>query len=1278
MTSTNPGESTRATLNTDVDTHGHEYECTVTNISIPEVTSPRLSDPPSNTGRTLPSASADGTMNDMIGVYRLVEKLGQGGMGAVYRAVHTKLDKVVAIKLLFYQNGREASAIERFEREMRAVGKLDHPHIVRAMDAGEADGFHYLVMEYVEGRDVSQCVKKFGKFPVGQACEIIRQAALGLNAAHSAGLVHRDIKPSNLFLTSQGLIKILDLGLARPADSGAPSELTESGQCVGTPDYMAPEQWTNIRDIDGRTDLYALGCTFYQLLAGHPPFGTSEHLSLGSKVIAHTSKAVPDIRPLCPDLPENVRLIVERMLAKERTQRFASGEEVAAALAPLCQPLPGCDSLSPSAVSAVPTETKPASGSGGRGKWLLAGGMGAAAVVALVAFIIIRIRDESGRVTEIKVPEGSSIEIVHPSTSVSPAKALTETPKKKVQPRTESAPRLAKNDGSKKASAEVPPENPEMQKVLKPAPVEPESASPPPVVVVTSATAPAPIPEAPVVPATLLRLPVSPEVIAQQQVAWSRRLKCPAEQTNELGMTLVVVPPGEFDMGSSPEESAAAQAATGNNPADQRLITAETPRHRVRISQPIAIGRTEVTVGQFREFVIATQYKTLAERETATGLALGEGFSQKQRGRQPNYCWNYAGDNPVDDTQPVCNLSWHDAVAFCEWLSQTDHATYRLPTEAEWEYVTRTGMGETVFGSEEWNSALKQNANLWDASAVAGLGTATSSGPAVEWDDTFVTVAPVGKFAPNALGVHDLLGNVSEFCSDRFDFEYYSASPLENPRGPKTGNLYVVRGASWQSAGTDCRPGLRSFVSSHQAQLQTGFRIVKELDESSDNAAEQTETTAQHELRVAKWVLRQGGTLRLAYGKQQSQEIDQANSLPRREFAISTISLAGTGISDVGLQQLANLSNLQELDLSSTVVSDGGLEALVSQKNLRTLNLRKTLVTGTGLIHLAANRKLAKLDLTDCPVTDESFEVVTNLPLSLQVLSLSNTPITDRSLERLQMLLNLQELSLSQTRVSGKGLANLKRLKALKGLDLSMTPLNDSELSTLAPMTELQNLQLNWSTIGDLGIAHVKENFSLQDLGLRGTNITDFSEEMLGQRAKLKHLNLRETDLSETSLGELRKKLKGAQIEASVGNIDARIASMCLTLGGRIAIATDGNGAPQTIADLKGLPTKPFRIQEIDLSGVPVSSSWTALLPKLPELKVLKLNETRLDDAGLEALAKLDKLEQLELDGTAVTAAGAKHFAALQRLKSLSVSNTRIPAAQIVELRQKMPSLAIQ
>ena len=175
--------------------------------------------------------------------YRILSKLGQGGMGAVYQAVHTRLGKIVAIKVLPVSQGSNAVAIGRFAREMKAIGSLDHPHLIRAHDAGEVDQQHYLVMEYVDGVDLSVLSKTVGQLAVADACEIIRQAATGLEYAHQRGLVHRDIKPSNLMLTTDGQIKVLDMGLALLAHShDADDALTSSGQIMGTVDYMAPEQ----------------------------------------------------------------------------------------------------------------------------------------------------------------------------------------------------------------------------------------------------------------------------------------------------------------------------------------------------------------------------------------------------------------------------------------------------------------------------------------------------------------------------------------------------------------------------------------------------------------------------------------------------------------------------------------------------------------------------------------------------------------------------------------------------------------------------------------------------------------------------------------------------------------------------------------------------------------------------------------------------------------------------------------------------------------------------
>jgi serine/threonine protein kinase len=219
---------------------------------------------------------------DRLGEYRLLEELGEGGMGTVYRAVHARLERVVAVKVLRRGRWADPASLARFEREMKAVGRLRHPNIVHATDAGEADSVPYLVMELVDGRNLARVVKEDGPLPLTEACEAVRQAAVGLQHAHEAGLVHRDVKPSNLIRTAEGTVKLLDLGLAMMTSSppdpelGAPSSPTRAGESltsrtVGTLEYMAPEQRRDPHQVDARADVYGLGCTLWFLLTGKPP-----------------------------------------------------------------------------------------------------------------------------------------------------------------------------------------------------------------------------------------------------------------------------------------------------------------------------------------------------------------------------------------------------------------------------------------------------------------------------------------------------------------------------------------------------------------------------------------------------------------------------------------------------------------------------------------------------------------------------------------------------------------------------------------------------------------------------------------------------------------------------------------------------------------------------------------------------------------------------------------------------------------------------------------------
>lgn len=304
--------------------------------ALPRVELPTGSLPlPNNTPAVLSAqdlripAADDALHPAQIGHYQISDRLGRGGMGVVYRARHVRLKRWVAVKLLPPARVANPLCVARFHREMEVIARLDHQNIVRATDAGEADGLHYLVMEFVDGLDLGRVVKRYGPLPVAEACEIIRQAAIGLQYAHENGLVHRDIKPNNLMLSKLGQVKILDLGLALLRGDQEAETLTGEGHVMGTADYMAPEQWETSHTVDIRADIYSLGCTLYTLLTGGPPFGGLEYQSLRHKMAAHVTKPPPPVTNARSDIPAHVVTLLDRMLAKEPADRPEQPSDVA-------------------------------------------------------------------------------------------------------------------------------------------------------------------------------------------------------------------------------------------------------------------------------------------------------------------------------------------------------------------------------------------------------------------------------------------------------------------------------------------------------------------------------------------------------------------------------------------------------------------------------------------------------------------------------------------------------------------------------------------------------------------------------------------------------------------------------------------------------------------------------------------------------------------------------------------------------------------------------------
>ncbi len=271
----------------------------------------------------------------VLGPYVLLERLGEGGMGQVFKARQVRLDRVVALKVIRPERLAQAGAVQRFQREARAVARLAHPNIVTIHDADEAGGIHFFAMEYVEGIDLGRLLDKHGPLLVDQACAYIRQAALGLQHAHEQGLVHRDVKPANLLLTNQGLIKILDLGLARLGQQLDSTALTHEGALMGTPDYIAPEQVADPHTVDIRADLYSLGCTLYRLLTGQVPFPGA---SVIEKLDQHRWGEPIPVEQIRLDVPAAVGGLVRRLMAKRPQDRFQTPAELAAVLGEILEP----------------------------------------------------------------------------------------------------------------------------------------------------------------------------------------------------------------------------------------------------------------------------------------------------------------------------------------------------------------------------------------------------------------------------------------------------------------------------------------------------------------------------------------------------------------------------------------------------------------------------------------------------------------------------------------------------------------------------------------------------------------------------------------------------------------------------------------------------------------------------------------------------------------------------------------------------------------------------
>jgi formylglycine-generating enzyme required for sulfatase activity len=689
-----------------------------------------------------------------LGTYEVIGAIGRGGMGVVLRAFDPKLNRIVAIKVLAPEFAANPTARRRFLREARAAAAVSHPHVVTIHAVDEAKNTPFLVMECIDGQSLQEKIQREGALQLREILRIGSQIAAGLAAAHGHGLVHRDIKPGNILLEN-GVerVKITDFGLARAVDDIG---VTRTGDVTGTPEFMSPEQAEG-RAVEHRSDLFSLGSVLYAMCAGRSPFRADTTVAVLRRVCEDVPRPVREINP---EIPQGLVAIIDRLLAKDPDDRFQTAEEVADLLAQhlACLQHPtGTPPLGPKVVKAdlslKARRSQPRHALLRRRIWLVIG------LVLLAVFAGLAITEGTGATriaaTVIGIVTG------------------------------EGTPAVAVDDPSVGATGED--QKVAAWKVLLPA------------------GAPAPA-VAPFYAATAKR----------HQQTWADFLGVDVESENSIGMKLVLIPPGEFDMGSTDDEIArlVAEAIPENGSRYIERVPTEAPRHRVRITKPFWLSRHELTRGQFRQFVEDSGYQTETERD-GTG---GWGYVDDQWVQDSRFVWNadvipvvsrMGPDVEQTDEHPVVNVSWNDAAAFCKWLSQKEGVKCHLPSEAQWEYACRAGTTTSWYCGES-ETELEEHA--WFSANARG------------------STHPAGQLLPNPWGLHDMHGNVWEWCQDWLAEDYYGASPPDDPLGPSEGSFRVYRGGSWRLIGESaCRAAFRWWSWPDYRDINRGFRVAAVL-----------------------------------------------------------------------------------------------------------------------------------------------------------------------------------------------------------------------------------------------------------------------------------------------------------------------------------------------------------------------------------------------------------------------------------------------------------------
>jgi serine/threonine protein kinase len=745
----------------------------------------------------------------LINRYEVIEKIGRGGMGVVYKAIQKNLDRPVALKILLQQFTSDQEFLKRFHWEARNAAQLNHPNIITIYDEGVENGVHFIAMEYIEGEDLRSIILEEGPLPVERMLKLIKPVVDALDFAHKRKLIHRDIKSANILISKDGHSVLTDFGIARALDysqltrSADSAPLTRPGTIVGTLQYMSPEQ-VQTKPVDGRSDIYSLGVVMYHCLTGELPFRADTDWSTMHKIASEPPTPPRGIRA---DIPKQVEQIILRCMAKDPANRYQSCNELAAAIIQVTKAL---ESEGLETKYEVKTKAKPMGEiQAWKNKVMLsparikmAAGVISLALVMLVILLVLgkgkeppnpspppEVTKTDGTITD----QRSKIPVLEPREKKPMSEEPSAAPPDKIiDDLLKKAKQLVHKKNWKSAwdtSAEIVKQSPgetratDLQKQIMSG-----------------------------LRSDLVKLSRQGEF--RQAVDHLKLIKqLDPTQNIVVETTTVYEEWGDYYMrqGDYGEAIKKYEIAKTINPNDKNFI-AKLQEANARIiwlgiefvfvkGDTFAMGdvwgdgeedERPVHSVQVNDFYISKHEVTFAQYDT---------FCEAAGRRKP-------GDNGWGrGQQPVINVSWHEAMAFCEWLAKRTGKAVRLPTEAEWEYAARDG-GKSM----KW-AGTNSDADLDE------YGWHTLNGDS--------KTHPVGKKRPNNLGVYDMSGNAYEWCLDRYDEDYYKKSPQNNPKGPSKGKKFVLRGGSSHSARVNLRCASRSSIPPDKCDFPTGFRVVR-------------------------------------------------------------------------------------------------------------------------------------------------------------------------------------------------------------------------------------------------------------------------------------------------------------------------------------------------------------------------------------------------------------------------------------------------------------------